>query len=80
MSNDILERLRAAHPGSMQIVVGSKILAEAADEIERLRVALKCERTSGTCAMVHDPERAPCTADNCNSMRANQQNGPRDGS
>lgn len=40
MSNDILERLRAAHPGSMQLVVGSKILAEAADEIERLRAVI----------------------------------------
>jgi hypothetical protein len=39
-------------------------------EIKRLRAALKCERESGDCVMVHDPERPPCTAENCDTVRA----------
>lgn len=38
---DIVERLREAHPNSMQYAAGSTILADAADEIEKLRSSLK---------------------------------------
>lgn len=47
-------------------------------ENERLRAALRCEEESGTCVMVHDPEREPCDAENCRYVRAlNQQLTPR---
>lgn len=38
---DLIERLRKADPKSAQRAVGSSILGEAADEIERLRKALE---------------------------------------
>lgn len=38
---EIVDRLRHAHESSQQRVVGSEIFKEAADEIERLRAALK---------------------------------------
>lgn len=43
----------------------------AAREIERLRTALRCEAESGVCVMVHNPDRPPCTPENCRHMRAN---------
>jgi hypothetical protein len=43
--------------------------AERAEaENERLRAALRCEAESGTCVMVHDPERSPCTPENCSTI------------
>ncbi len=39
-------------------------------ENEALRAAIQCERESGTCVTVHDPEREPCTAENCKFMAA----------
>lgn len=30
----------------------------------------KCERESGVCVMVHDPERPECTAENCMHVAA----------
>lgn len=44
------------------------MLCKAADEIERLRAAIRCERASGKCVMVHDPEREPCTRRTCHFM------------
>lgn len=37
-------------------------------EIDRLRRIIRCERETGTCVMLHDPERPPCTVVNCNTM------------
>jgi hypothetical protein len=39
-------------------------------ENEALRAAIQCERETGTCVVVHDPERKPCTAENCKFMAA----------
>ena len=52
----------------------SDIAAELAHrdiEIARLKAAIRCERESGVCLAVHDPDRSPCTADNCNYMQPN---------
>lgn len=74
--NDIVDELRrgadaedADVPAGFSGSGAGDVMRRAAAEIERLRVALKCERASGTCVMVHDPEREPCTVENCNSMR-----------
>lgn len=40
---DIVERLRIARPISAQIAMGSNILLEAAEEIERLRFELNAK-------------------------------------
>lgn len=40
MTDDIVERLRDAHPISQQYALGSAILRDAADEITRLREAV----------------------------------------
>ncbi len=48
-------------------------IAKRDAEIERLRAALRCEAESGTCFMVHNPERDPCTPENCRAMRALEQ-------
>lgn len=72
---DVVERLRdglSNGPNTVRTPWGETV-EEAANEIELLRTALKCERDSGTCVMVHDPERPPCTAENCNSVRAAHQ-------
>lgn len=45
------------------------------DEIERLRAALRCEAETGICIMVHEPEREPCTSENCRMVRAAEQHG-----
>jgi len=41
--DDLVARLRRAHVGSVQQVLGSHILIEAADEIQRLNARLKEE-------------------------------------
>ncbi len=41
MADDIVTRLRSAHPTSPQYLAGSDLLADAADEIERLRLLIR---------------------------------------
>ena len=45
-----------------------EVAAHRGVELKRIReleTALRCERETGNCVMVHDPERSKCTPQNC---------------
>ncbi len=62
------ERWRRAQMESIKTYQAE--LSRLRHEIKALRAAIQCERETGTCVAVHDPERAPCTAKNCKFMAA----------
>ena len=42
-----------------------RLLRAQHEQLLAMRVAIECERESGTCSRVHDPERSDCTPENC---------------
>jgi hypothetical protein len=68
---DILDDLRKVRRLRGDTYSSAEVLGmvgRAIAEIEQLRATVRCERASGKCVMVHDPERDPCTRRNCHFM------------
>jgi len=63
-------RMIGASPCDCQGCRAASALDAARARIVELEAVIICERESGVCVMVHDPEREPCTVENCRVLAA----------